>query len=140
MFKRIWNALSGKQRARNHATTILVVEDNDVDLRLLKNILERQGYTVTHAANGREGLSRARQEIPDLIVLDCEMPVLNGIEMCKQIKDAPKTRDIPVLFLTSIKTPTNVIECFEAEAENYLEKPVDPKVLVHEIEHILGKQ
>ena len=104
---------------------ILIVEDNIIDMKLVMKILERK-YNLFTACNGEMGLEEARKNMPDLIVLDCEMPVMTGNQMCKIIKEDEATKDIPVLFLTSVNTPSNIIECFELDAENHLAKPVSP--------------
>jgi len=121
----------------NKAQTILIVEDNEVDRQLITKILGKEGYSTLTAVNGELGLSLAKEEIPDLIVLDCDMPVMGGIEMCKRIKNYEATKGIPVIFLTSVKTPQNIINCFELDAENYLSKPISSKILISEVNQIL---
>ena len=115
---------------------ILVVEDNEVDRKLIVKTLERQGYAVQTANNGKQGLEQATASKPEVIILDCEMPEMGGLEMCKHLKGIDDTRRIPVVFLTSLDTPSNVIDCFEADAENFLAKPIKPRVLLKEIERI----
>ena len=137
MFNKILD-LFKRKKLDNKGVKILVVEDNDVDLKVVENILNKYDFSVITARNGQEGLNTASEQSPNLIILDCEMPILNGIEMCKKLKDNPKTKNIPVLFLTGVKTPSNVIECFEADAENYLDKPVNSKVLISEVELLLS--
>lgn len=118
---------------------ILVVEDNDLDRKLIVNILEKSKAEVITAKDGAEGLNLAQDSVLDAIVLDCEMPVLTGIEMCRRLKEQPQTQGIPVLFLTGIKTPANVIECFDADAESYLEKPVNSEILISELESLIKR-
>ncbi len=140
MFEKVINLFKKNELPEDEVKKILVVEDSEIDLKIIVNILKKHNFDITIAINGQEGLLTANQLMPDLILLDCEMPVLNGIETCKQLKANSKTCKIPVLFLTGVTTPANVIECFEAEAENYLEKPVDAKVLISEIEILLSKK
>lgn len=116
--------------------TILAVEDNEVDRKLIKSILGKK-YNVITANDGKEGLEMIRKHNPDLIVLDCEMPVMTGNEMCRIMKDDSGLKEIPVLFLTSINTSSNIIECFELDAENHLSKPVNAKVLMSQVDAIL---
>ena len=116
--------------------TILAVDDNEVDRRVIKSILDKK-YNVITANDGKEGLEMIREHKPDLIVLDCEMPVMTGNEMCKIMKDDNDLKEIPVLFLTSINTPNNIIECFELDAENHLSKPVNSKVLISQVDAVL---
>jgi CheY-like chemotaxis protein len=116
---------------------ILVVEDNPVDKRIICNILQTMKYQVLTAENGAEGLKIAKTLQPDLIIMDCEMPVMNGRDACRELKSDPSTANIPVVFLTSVNTPQNIIECFDLEAENYLSKPVSAKILQDQIPLIL---
>jgi len=117
--------------------TVLIVEDNQTDQLLIRKTLERQGYNVVLAENGEEGVQKALAVKPNIIIMDCEMPVLGGVEATRTIKEIPQIANIPVIFLTSINTPKNVIDCFETDAENYLSKPVSPKLLISQIETTL---
>ena len=126
-----------KKKKDNSDTKILIVEDNHVDRKLLEKTLEREGFKMVFAENGEEGLSKAKETSPDLIILDCEMPIMSGNEMCKRLKEDNDLMDTPVIFLTSINTPKNIIDCFELDAESYLNKPVKPKVLLRQIEDAL---
>jgi len=138
MFDRIKKLFSGKD-CEDSDKLILVVEDNPVDLKVITKILESKKYKVISAANGEEGLKIAKDNRPDLMILDCQMPVLNGLEMCKMVKEDVDIKDIPVIFLTGIDTSKNVLDCFEADAWNYLSKPIDAKVLMSEIEAVINK-
>ncbi len=119
---------------------ILVVDDNEVDRKIIQNILNKAGYRVLLAENGKIGLNIVREESPDVIVLDCDMPVMNGIDMCTQVKADEKTREIPVLFLTGSETPMNVVKCFELDAANFLQKPVYAKTLLSQIKSIFAEE
>ena len=118
-------------------TTILVVEDTDVDRRFIQETLAKRGYRVVTAVNGAAGLETVKSENPDLIILDCQMPVMDGLEMCKRLKENEKTGEIPVIFLTALDTPQNIIDCFENDCEIYLSKPISGKLLVSQVEAIL---
>ena len=120
-----------------HQRKILVVEDNEVDRKVIVATLQRRGYTVMTAENGAVGLEMAKAKLPDVIVLDCEMPVMGGVEMCRRLKESKPGQNIPVLFLTSVDTPRNVIDCFEADASNFLTKPLNSSVLLSQIRSIL---
>lgn len=119
---------------------ILVVDDSAVDRTFLSKILSKASYQVKLAENGLEGLGVAAKDSPDLIILDCEMPEMDGVEMCRRLKANPATQNIPVIFLTSDNTPRKIIECFEADAENHLTKPVNSRVLIDQIASILKNQ
>jgi CheY-like chemotaxis protein len=113
--------------------SILIVEDSEIDFKIVQGILTKKGYKVSHATNGEEGLAAVKTHIPDLILLDCEMPVMDGLEMCRRLKADPHYNGVPVIFLTGVNTPQNVIECFEMDAENYLSKPVSAKTLLSHV-------
>ena len=121
---------------------ILVVEDNADEAQMVKMILEPHGYDVTVAANGQEGLEKAEAEKPDLIVLDVMMPILDGFGMCTKLRDDPEFEDVPVILLTAVAehirdTKYPISGVLRAEAEEYLEKPVDPEALVKTVERWL---
>jgi len=99
--------------------------------------LEKKGFEVSLAENGEEGLKAARALTPQLIILDCDMPVMDGPQMCQSLKDYDETHEIPVFFLTSIDTPKNIIECFQFDAAHYLSKPVNPKILLTQVQEII---
>ena len=142
MFDQILNYFRKKneQTELNSKKAILIVDDDEIDRKLIKKIVDRQNYRVLLAENGEVGLQIARDEKPDLIVLDCQMPVMGGLEMCRRLKNDTAIAHIPVLFLTSNDTPKNVIECFEVDAANYLSKPVNAKILTSHIETILAEK
>jgi DNA-binding response OmpR family regulator len=107
-------------------------------------ILESKKYEVAVAYGGMEGLSKAKTERPDLIVLDVMMPDKDGYAVCKELKADPQLTHIPILLLTAVvsKIPTTRYTQqmgLETEADDYLDKPVEPKVLVERIETLLTK-
>jgi len=120
--------------------TVLVVEDSQVDQRLVVATLERAGYKALLAENGQAGVDMAKAQKPDLILMDCEMPVMGGVAACEVLKEDEQTKNIPVIFLTSLDTPKNVVDCFEKDAENFLTKPVNPSLLLKEIEGSLKRK
>ena len=115
---------------------ILVIEDTEVDRRLACAAIERGGYTALKANNGRSGFELAKEQRPDLIILDYNLPDIQGPEVCSLLKENHDTRDIPVLFLTSMTDPDYVVNCFE-QGENYLAKPISTKLLLKQINSIL---
>ena len=120
------------------AATILVVDDTDSDRHLSQGILEKQGYKTIAASDGRAGVDLARQSKPSLILMDYMMPDLNGVDACQILKNDPQTRDIPVIFLTSLDTPNSVVECFEQGADIFLAKPVNTNDLIKQVEITLA--
>ena len=103
---------------------ILAVDDDATALGALRQMLTQRGYDVTLAANGEEALERLEEQTPDLIILDVAMPGLSGIETCRLIREAPRTRRTPVIFLTAKGLLTDIAEGQEAGSDLYLIKPV----------------
>ena len=119
--------------AETMAQTILIVDDTPVILKMLKRQLEHWGYQALTAASGEEGLRLAEQARPDLILLDILMPKMKGREVCARLKANPKTRDIPVVFLTALGLTEHVKAGIELGAEDYIVKPFKPADLKERI-------
>jgi len=123
---------------------ILLVDD-DVDfVEATKIVLESKPYDVIVAHEGEEGLKKAREENPDLIILDVIMPVKDGFTAAEQLKGDPELRKIPVIMLTSFssrgqETSIPVSRGLDLEAEDYVEKPVTPEELLLKVEEYLPK-
>ena len=123
---------------------ILLIDD-DVDfVEVTKIILESKPYEVIVASNGDKGLQKAREEKPDLILLDVIMPVADGFTAAEQLKKDPRLSKIPVLMLTAFaakrgETTIPVSRGFTLEAEDYIEKPVSPEELLATVEKYLKK-
>ncbi|HAD81825.1 MAG: hypothetical protein A2509_04930 [Candidatus Edwardsbacteria bacterium RIFOXYD12_FULL_50_11] len=117
---------------------ILVADDDSNMLFMVSEILARQGYDVFQAVNGDQALKDARSLLPDLMVLDIMMPVIDGIEVCRRIKAAPETRDIKVIMLTA-KTGGRDLEAgLAAGADHYMTKPFKIAELSGKIKELLG--
>ena len=106
--------------------SILVVEDSSVNQRILRGLLEREGYRILTADNGRTALELLQEELPDLILLDIIMPEINGLDVCRLLKRKEATRDIPVIFISSLDETTDKLKGFEAGGVDYLTKPFHP--------------
>ena len=119
------------------AVRILVIEDNEVDQKIACAAVERGGYHAFKAYDGKTGLAMAQTLLPDLIILDYNLPDSKGPDICKVLKVDETTRRIPVLFLTSMNSPGTIIDCYEQGGENYLAKPVNPKFLLKQIDQAL---
>lgn len=115
---------------------VLVIEDTEVDQRISCAAIERGGYTALKANDGKSGFELAKEQKPDLIILDYNLPDIKGPELCKLLKAHIDTGHIPVLFLTSLTGPDNIINCFE-QGENYLAKPISINLLLKQINSIL---
>ena len=119
---------------------ILIAED-EPDIRdLITFTLGFAGYEVVAASNGEEAVKLAREAIPDLILMDVRMPRLTGYEACAQIKEDPKTRHIPVIFLSAKGQDSEIQTGLQAGAAEYLLKPFAPDQLTSRIQSILSKQ
>jgi len=116
---------------------ILIVDDDDKSINLLKLNLEAYGFDVATAINGREGLDKAFSELPDAIILDVRMPVLNGWQVCERLKKDPRVEAIPVIFLTAYSQKTDFEKSKKLGADLFLTKPLDPEELVQKIRGIL---
>jgi signal transduction histidine kinase len=107
-----------------HSATILIVDDTPINLRVIVESLEGQGYQIVVATRGEEALKRASYVQPDLVLLDVMMPDLNGFEICRRLKAQPDTRDIPVIFMTSLASVDDKVTGFSVGAIDYVTKPL----------------
>ena len=124
---------------------ILVVDDDPDLVDATSMILKSKKYDVITAYDGVEGLEKARNEKPDLIVLDVMMPGKDGYTVCKELKADPVLHDIPVVLLTAVVSHISTTRFshqmgMETEADDYMDKPVDPVELVKRIEVLLSRQ
>ncbi len=117
----------------NDQQTILIVEDSEVNQKILGELLQKQGYTVLNAASGEEALRLVTTVLPDLIILDILLPGMNGYATCIQLKDKPATRDIPVIFISSLNSTEDKIGGFEAGGVDYITKPFHPAEVIARI-------
>jgi putative two-component system response regulator len=129
--------ITGKVRVRR---SVLVVDDEPEVARLVGKILGKD-YNVLYASDGEEALERAAADVPDLILLDLNLPKLDGWEVCRRLKATPKLEDIPVVLMTaSSSTAEDANRGFKLGAAEFLVKPFVREVLVHNIERILGER
>lgn len=118
--------------------TVLLVEDNPQHLELLEAYLEPlEEVRVVTATNGQEAMTRVAEESPDLVLLDIMMPKMSGFEVCKRIKNDPKTRDIIVIMITALNETGDIERAAECGTDDYLSKPVDRKALTDLIHNLL---
>ncbi|MGE5341258.1 MAG: response regulator [Candidatus Omnitrophota bacterium] len=124
------------KKLREEKPVILVVEDH-VEVR--KYICDplRQGYTIVEAGDGKEGIEKATEIIPDLIVSDIMMPEVDGYELCRKLKTDIKTSHIPIILLTAKASEDNIIEGLETGADDYIAKPFNPKILLTRIKNLI---
>jgi two-component system alkaline phosphatase synthesis response regulator PhoP len=119
--------------------TILLVDDEPDILELLAYNLAKEGFTVHTASNGREGLALAKELVPDVILLDVMMPEMDGVEACTEIRNDRTLDHSVVAFLTARGEDYSQIAGFEAGADDYIMKPIKPKVLVSRVKALLRR-
>ena len=115
---------------------ILVCDDERHIVRLIQVNLERQGWDVVTAYDGKEGLEKVKAEKPDLLVLDVMMPYMDGFEVLKAIRKEPETEKLPVIMLTAKAQDKDVFEGYHYGADMYLTKPFNPRELVTFVKRI----
>ncbi len=116
---------------------ILVVDDEEHIVMILKDSLEFSGFQVVTAYNGLEALERVEQDQPDLVVLDIGMPKLDGWEVCRRLKSDEKTRHLPIIILTAFAQTSDQRKGAELGADRFVTKPCDLTFLVEEINSLL---
>ena len=129
--------MTAQQRPPGSEVDILIVEDSAIQATLLKRTLVQQGYVVTVAKDGAEGLAMMRARKPTLVISDIEMHGMDGYTMCREIKRDEALRDIPVILLTSLLDPEDIVRGLHAGADNYLTKPYDESYLLSRIDYVL---
>jgi CheY-like chemotaxis protein len=120
--------------------TIFIVDDNPLNNKLIKTILEVAGYKTCCAKNGLECLDKVNEYDPDLILLDIEMPVMNGIDACKHLKKQPETKETPVIFVTANLDDNLLKEAFNSGGADYVRKPVNQIELLARIKTTLDNR
>lgn len=121
------------------AKKILVVEDERDILQLVKLYLEKEGFRVITAATGADGLKCAKEDSPDLIVLDLMLPEIDGLEVCKRLRSAQETAMLPIIMLTAKAEESDTVVGLELGADDYVTKPFSPKALVARVKALLRR-
>lgn len=106
-------------------STILIAEDDEATRRLIARLLEKAGYRVLQAPDGEQALRILCEETPGLVLLDCQMPNLDGFDTCRRLKEDPNLADLPVVFLTALTDPKDLARGFEVGGEDYVTKPIE---------------
>jgi two-component system phosphate regulon response regulator PhoB len=125
--------------ARRMSPLILIVEDEAALVTLLRYNLEREGFRVVSAPDGEEALLLAREEKPDLILLDWMLPLLSGIEVCRQLRRLPETRAVPIIMLTARGEEGDKLRGLDSGADDYVTKPFSPSELVARIRAVMRR-
>ena len=118
---------------------ILLVDDEPDILEIVGYNLSNEGYRVITAENGAEGVKKAKKEKPQLIILDVMMPEMDGIEACEKIRTIPDLKDVVITFLTARGEDYSQVAGFDAGADDYITKPIKPKVLVSKVKALLRR-
>jgi CheY-like chemotaxis protein len=119
---------------------ILLVEDNEMNRDMLSRRLERKGHAILIAVDGQQGVDLARTEVPDLILLDMSLPVMDGWEAARRIKAEPVSKDIPVIALTAHAMSGDKEKALQAGCDDYDTKPVELPRLLGKIQALLDKK
>ena len=119
---------------------ILVIEDDPSALRLVGYALEQEGYQVITASDGLEGVKKAREEHPDLIILDIMLPGLDGYEVCQQLRREPETAKLLIMMLSAKAREIDKDTGLKIGADSYLAKPADPLVIVAKVKSLLARR
>jgi two-component system, cell cycle response regulator DivK len=119
---------------------ILLVEDNELNRDMLSRRLERKGYQILIAIDGEQGVSIAQAEMPDLILMDMSLPILDGWEATRKIKAIPATKEIPVIALTAHAMSGDREKCIAAGCDDYDTKPIEFSRLLTKIQALLVKE
>ena len=119
---------------------VLIVEDETSLVEVLSYNLQREGYEVAVAKEGRDGLRKAQMQLPDLVILDLMLPGLNGLDICRELRAVPRTAGISILMLTAKGEETDQVVGFAMGADDYVTKPFSVKVLLQRIKVLLRRQ
>lgn len=118
---------------------ILLVDDEQDILEIVGYNLSHEGYKIVTASNGKEAIEKARKELPQLIIMDVMMPVMDGMEACEKIREIPELKSVIITFLTARSEDYSQVAGFEAGADDYITKPIKPKLLVSKVKALLRR-
>ena len=118
---------------------ILIVEDNEMNRDMLSRRLERRGYHILVAVDGIQGIAMTQTELPDLIIMDMSLPLLDGWQVTRQLKELPRTQHIPIIALTAHAMAGDREKCLAAGCDDYDTKPVEFRRLMTKIETLLNQ-
>ena len=118
-------------------STVLIVEDNDKNMKLARDVLQAKGYKTLEAVTGEEGVKLAYEQVPDLVLMDIQLPGINGIEAFRQIRADGKTARIPVVALTASVTPTDRSAITAAGFDAFISKPINLKEFLDTVKRLI---
>jgi two-component system cell cycle response regulator DivK len=120
--------------------TVLIIEDNEKNMKLARDVLQAKGYQTLEAVTGEEGVKLAKEKKPDLVLMDIQLPGINGIEAFKQIRGDVKTKAIPVVALTASVTPTDRSAITAAGFDAFIGKPINLKEFLETVKRLVEKK
>ena len=123
----------------NRLKKVLIADDEPDILEILKYNLIKEGYQVITAHDGNEAIEKAKQTLPDLIVLDIMMPGKNGVEVCEILRAQPKMKDTLIMFLTALSDEATQIKGLAMGADDYISKPISPNVFISKVQSLLRR-
>jgi CheY-like chemotaxis protein len=130
----------GLGEGRGRGATVLLVEDEDQLRRVMKDLLQREGYRVAEARDGIQALDEVDRYAPDVIILDLNLPGIDGYSVLAQLRSRPATREIPIMVLTAKGDEDNEVRVFELGADDFVTKPFRARSLTARIEAVLGRR
>jgi two-component system, cell cycle response regulator DivK len=119
-------------------STVLIVEDNEKNMKLARDVLQAKGYETLEAVTGEEGVKLAKERTPDLVLMDIQLPGINGIEAFRQMRADPKTAKIPVVAVTASVTPTDRSQITAAGFDAFVSKPINLKEFLETVKRLVG--
>ncbi len=117
--------------------TLLIIEDNEQNFYMMRFLLEKNGFTIIGAENGREGIDKALQQRPDAILLDIQLPEMDGYAVAEELKKHDELQGVPIIAVTSYAMAGDRERILAAGATGYIEKPINPETFVREIAQFL---
>jgi CheY-like chemotaxis protein len=117
---------------------VLLVEDNPVNLELFQDLIELEGYEVLSANTGHEAIEIAKREVPDIILMDIQLPEMDGWEATKILKKTPETREIPIIALTAHAMEGDREKALDLGCDSYISKPINTRTFISDIKKVLS--
>ena len=118
---------------------ILVVEDNELNLKLVRDVLTYAGYDVVEARTGEQGVALATERLPDLVLMDLQLPGIDGAEALRQMRSIPNTQSVPVVAVTAYAMKEDRERAFSCGFDGYLEKPISARELPAQVQRFLKR-
>jgi two-component system, cell cycle response regulator DivK len=119
---------------------ILVVEDNERNLKLVRDVLQYAGYDVIAASSGEQGVALAKERVPDLVLMDLQLPIMDGTEALRLLRNDPLTREIPVVAVTAFAMKDDRERALDAGFDSYIEKPISVRTLPDQVRRFLDRK